>query len=722
MFFSNIDFSVKYLDPSAASNGDGASPATPLNAFPSAMDDLGDNTVWIIRRTAEASSALLPRGATETVRNILLIGMPKPGDRAWTMVPQAAQDAWGADEAEYANIKADTGSEPWGEEFSFCLSAGKTFMLHRVYLFRDNTPAYTPILKFPASDYTAEISIENCKFGCKGVDLDNPAFADATATGCCQLYLHVNTAHVFAMHGCIVNIVNSNEGYGYYGDTANSINVNNANYFAVSDIDVYTTTSQYGGDYGPGGGTALNFSNGSWGGAFSDYQNLRFHILVAGTWGYIPSLFYSAVNDYCVLRNVSAGIDRQLGTGAPTMYCLAQAMIRSHGSREFLIENITVTLPKCWRVTESGRAVSISGFANSAIPGHSKSVKNIAIGMAETDGVDSEGNGNYYDWVKYGTGDLGQYPLCAALELSFTERAYAEGAWEPVAASNIAVNHPHGVALYAFGCQIRDCNLKGAVKLRRCVADIGSVETYYPGYAIFAGEATTLRVGTLSLGKANAAVTGGADDPAVGSRYSDSSFIYVETANGALKSNIGEIATNVWNGYNFICGNEIDTGHYTCRSCNYICDTWNVRRTGGAPAVWKFMSSANGSGGMTLGRAPFKGIQITPETTGPHTLTMHVAAKGLTSLDDLNRHLLVQVTVPQAGGTGKVLFSSTHGQWLDDADAEWVNDSEMEQRKIVIPLNITESGALDVKIHYQLYSASGYVYIDPAIELAAIAG
>ena len=134
------------------------------------------------------------------------------------------------------------------------------------------------------------------------------------------------------------------------------------------------------------------------------------------------------------------------------------------------------------------------------------------------------------------------------------------------------------------------------------------------------------------------------------------------------------------------------------------------------------MSSANGSGGISLGRAPFKGIQITPETTGPHTLTMHVAAKGLTSLNDLNRHLLVQVTIPQPGGTGKVLFSSTHGQWLDDAGAEWVNDSEMEQRKIVIPLNITESGALDVKIHYQLYSASGYVYIDPAIELAAIAG
>ena len=51
---------------------------------------------------------------------------------------------------------------------------------------------------------------------------------------------------------------------------------------------------------------------------------------------------------------------------------------------------------------------------------------------------------------------------------------------------------------------------------------------------------------------------------------------------------------------------------------------------------------------------------------------------------------------------------------------EWVNDSEMEQRKIVIPLEImTTEIPLDIKIHYQLYSASGYVYIDPAVELTS---
>lgn len=721
MIFSNIDFTLKYLDPSAEENGDGTSPESPLNAFPESIGELGDNTAWIIRRTSEDYSAFLPGGNTSEIHNILFIGMPKNTDPLWTMMPRLAQEAWGSDEAEYANIRANTGDEPWGDEYGFNLPACKTFMLHRLYVFRDESWAYMSIFKFPAQDYTASISIENCKFGQKGINLDSQDFTDSTNTSRCKAFFYINTAHVLSMHRCIFNIVN--DGDDWYGDTADPFHLNNASYISVSDIDVYATTSQYGGDYGPGGGTALCFSNGSWGGAFSDYQNLRFHILVNGTWGYMPCLFYSAVNDYCRIRNITATVEeRKLGTNNPSQYCVGQSMIRSHGSREFEIDGITVTIPKCWRITEGGRVVSISGFCNSTIPGFSKSIRNISISMAETDGVDSEAStGNYYEWVRQGIGDIGRYPWYSALEMSFSERNYSEGAWEPVVVSGITVNHPHGVALYAYGCQIRNCSLKGTIKLRRCVADVTSMTSFYPGYALFAAEASTLRVGTLTLGKENSEITGGADDPAVGSYYSDTSFIYVGTCNGPLKSNIGGTATNVYNGYNVICANESDSGHYTCRSENYICDTWNARRTSGAPACLKIISSANGSGGMSLGRAPFRGFQITPAETGIHTLEFHIAAKGISDLSELNRRLLVQVTVPRANGTQEVYFSSTSGCWEDDSSAEWVNDSEMVQRKLVMPLNITEAGALDVKIHYQLYSASGYVYLDPAIALTPVA-
>lgn len=718
MIFSNIDFELKYIDPSAAENGDGLSPETPSNALPEAIGDMGNNTCYLIRRTGESSSVLLPRGNTGDIQNILFLGMPKATDAMWQFMPLIAREAWGADEAEYANIRADTGEEPWGEEYGFNLPAVKTFLMHRIYLFRDNTPAYMAILKFSSSDYTANLAFEHCKFGAKGVDINLESFTAETTTSSCKSYMEINTAHVFSMRNCIVNSVS---GEDYYGNGGHPISMANANFITLANIDAFATTSQYGGEYGPGSGTVFNLSNGSWGGAITSYENIRFHILVNKTWGYLPSLLYSAVNDYCVIRNITAAIlPRKLGTETPTMLCVGQPLIRSHSSREFLIENIRVDLPKCWRIETYGRVISISGWSNSTMPGHCKSIKNIAINMAETDGVDSEKSGNYYEWIKYGIDDINQYPYCAALELSFSERSYSEGAWEPVVASNISVNHPRGQALCGYGLQIRQCAVKGAVKLRRCIADISTIESYYPGYALFAAEATTLKVGTLTLGKVNAAVTGGVDDPGVGSNYSNGGFIYVESANGALRSNIGGTATNIWNGHNVICGNEVDSGHYTCRSENYLCDTWNARRTGGAPAVFKFTSSADGSGGMVLGRSPFQGMKATPAETGLHTLTLHIAAKGMSGAEQMNRKLLVQLTIPRADGTFETIFSSVAGQWLDDSAAEWINDSEMDQKKLVIPFHVTEIGAIDVKIHYQWYSATGYLYIDPALELVKV--
>ena len=62
MNFSNIDFNVRYIDPSSPVNGDGSSPVTPMNNFPASIDELSNNTAWIIRRTSEEYSALLPHG------------------------------------------------------------------------------------------------------------------------------------------------------------------------------------------------------------------------------------------------------------------------------------------------------------------------------------------------------------------------------------------------------------------------------------------------------------------------------------------------------------------------------------------------------------------------------------------------------------------------------------------------------------------------------------
>ena len=225
MYFSNIDFTIKYLDPSATTNGNGSSPETPMNAFPTSIDSLGNNTAWIIRRTSENYSALLPCNSTDTIQNILFIGMPKDSDDLWNMMPLIAKEVWGSDEAEYANIKVDTSYN------SFCMNQGKTFLLHRLYLFRDNTSASYSMFKFPEQNYSAEISIEHCKFGCKSVDIEQDNFTTSTYNSYCKMFFNINSAHVFSMHHCIINVVNS--GMDYYGETSNHFNLTNVNFSSI---------------------------------------------------------------------------------------------------------------------------------------------------------------------------------------------------------------------------------------------------------------------------------------------------------------------------------------------------------------------------------------------------------------------------------------------------------------------------------------------------------
>lgn len=720
MLFSNTNFVVKYVDPSSADNGDGTDPATPLNVLPASAGDIENATCFLIRRTAEENAVQLPQGSNADITHLMFLGMPKESDPMWQFVPPEARAAWGADAAEYANLKADTGSEPYGDSVkSLQLDQAKCFVLYRANVFRDNTPAYASIFKFPNQNYEASLIFEYCRFGAKGVDIDKENYTEQTSTSSAKSYIEAKFPKVFSLKHCIVNMVSSSDYYGGYG---HAIYLENAHFITANDIQVFATSSQYGGDSGPSGGIPLCLTNGSGEDAFGHYENITCNILINGTWGYLPGLFYSAKNQYCLLKKFRVNIlDRKLGTETPGILRVGQSMIRCLSNHEYRIEDIDIKLPKCWRIESNGHICSISGFSNITTPGYCKSVKNISIQMAETDGVDNEGNGLYYDQAKYGTDNCGRYNYYSALELSFSERSYSEGSWEPVMVSGITVNHPHGVALYCFGAQLHNCEIKGSVKLRRVTGDISTVETFYPGYAICAAEGTTLRVHQLTLGKANAATVGSADDPAIGSNYSDSSFIYVDVSNGALKSNQCSTATDVWNGYNCVCANESDSGHYTCRSNNYITDTWNVHRTGGAPACLKlYNNSADGSGFLSLGRAPFTGIRLTAEKAGMHNLILYAAVKGMSDFDQLSRKLLIQATVTHADGTEETYFSSIAGQWQEDVESVWNNDSELQQIKLVMPIAVEQASNVDVKIHFSWYSATGFVYLDPAIQLLPV--
>lgn len=103
-----------------------------------------------------------------------------------------------------------------------------------------------------------------------------------------------------------------------------------------------------------------------------------------------------------------------------------------------------------------------------------------------------------------------------------------------------------------------------------------------------------------------------------------------------------------------------------------------------------------------------------------HNLILYAAVKGMSNFDQLSRKLLIQATVTHADGTEETYFSSIAGQWQEDAESVWNNDSELQQIKLVMPLAVEQASNVDVKIHFSWYSATGFVYLDPAIQLLPV--
>ena len=177
MLYSNVDFNIVYVDPSIATAGDGATPATALKNLPATAEEFVNNTCYLIRRTKETAAATIPAGSNTEITNLLLLGMPNPSDLMYDFVPDIAKTTWGADTATYANIQSIVANG------QFQLPNVRHFLLHRVYLFRDGINSDNYILYFYNRDeYKMCLSFEHCKFGSRGINIDQEDYTGGILT------------------------------------------------------------------------------------------------------------------------------------------------------------------------------------------------------------------------------------------------------------------------------------------------------------------------------------------------------------------------------------------------------------------------------------------------------------------------------------------------------------------------------------------------------------
>lgn len=686
MRYSNVDFNVVYVDPSRGTAGDGTTPAKALKSLPATAADFQNNTCYIIRRTAESSACVVPNGTNYDITNLLIMGMPMASDAMWELVPSEARTAWGSDSAQFANVQSTVASG------SFQLPYIQHFLLHRVYLFRDAINADNYILKFyNSSDFIGCYSFEHCKFGSKGINLDVASYSGEFTASRCKSYVYVYYARMVNISDCTINHAitgNSSNGDGIYVYWADVLN--------VQDVRVYSAAWTDYGQYYP-----LHLSYQYSKGVECNIVNVTQTVRRNGSASHVPLLMYVQGYISMNVRNVKVVTGNALSTVKPSSYVIDYPMIYFGSCYEMNLDGVDVNLTECWNCKAAVLSMSRC-YASSYVPGVAKPIKNVTVKLADTAGIGSP--------ITYANAtQSGESYAAVVMDFSSSDaQVYAK----VPCVDNILVKCYRGKAFYGNNVRLTEAEFEGGVFLQYSVADIKSVKTWFPGKALFAGNGTHMRVRELVCNTENPTYPYN-EDPAIASTYSDNGSIFVDESNTALYPMTEQSgkASHIYQGFG--CNNEGAEGHFAYRCANGLADTWSVHRQGGGASALKIYNNVcTQAETMVLGRRPFNGMQLLPTTTGRHIVKAYIAFKGYAKPAEMYRQFFLSVQVG-----GRTYYSTLHGRWSNDPTSVWVNDTDLTQMVLELPIDIDEVKPVDVRAYFSWYAAGGFVYLDPDIKL-----
>jgi len=690
MLYSNLDYNVVYVDPSTAASGDGATPETALKNLPEA-GSLAEQTCYLIRRTDPGDACSLPSGTNNSLKRILLTGMPLASDTLYVFIPDAAKAAWGSDTYAYANIKATSGSQ------SLVMNQLEMFLLHRVNLFRSGVSGISTymLVSYQSNEGKGIFSFDHCRFGVDGYPVEEEDYSGGTYTeNAMSGYVRLGQARMLNIRDCVFNLRTVYRYYGFYCYASDYLNFtgNKVTILARGNID-----SSY--DYfcladSQRGQTELLISD----------VTVKY-LLNGSSSRYFDRFFMANYYPSARVNGISVSMDDIAPDSHPDGVSFTGGMLYLSYTGDFAVRNITGTLPYTW-IFDSA-FIYITSYLCNTNAGCEKEVSGIDITVG---GDSAVGGCRSYDEVK----NFSDSRSLLSVQTYAGDRSYYYP--KVTVLKNLNLKYPRGTALYATMCRITDTVIEGNAYLSGCMADIDSISTWFPGYALRLGNYSHARVGTLTVNTANETYPYNSDDAVQCCDGNYAGNAYVENCNVPLCP----VQLSTSGGDTHVgrtCANSGETGHYTMLSRNVAADTWNVYRTGGAAACLKIRNDAcSTTNTMILGRKPFRGMSVTPRATGRHVLRMHAAFKGYDSLDELARKFIVTATADESGNP-RVYTSSTDGQWKDDPGSEWVNDTGLTQKVLEIPLDISALTAVDVRVGFGWYSATGFVYIDPALEL-----
>lgn len=706
MNFSNFI----YIDPSISTAGDGSTPANALKDFPS-IDALVDDTMYIMRRTADTDYANVPTGSNSSITRLGIVGMPLSDDGMFDLMPEEAKTAWGSDTATKAQLRVAS---------SDCdLSACYDFFLYNVNLERTetysnyygafyfrNTANKCGIVGGKENDnnqtYYGTMSVVNCRFAGKDEALDSDNATSLSITGKGQNYIyHEGYVSEMNVRNNVFCFSPSSSSYGtscimYCNRIEDNINISGNKIYSVT-----VASSEYSGGY-----YFFYFYNSS--APYTTCRVIDNDCIVyplqnsGGAYPTFIQMYDNSSNGLTEVRDFSYVSGDPIGGSYPSQLSVGK-VLEFHTNAMGVFENITVELPKCWKTTSDVINIECN-YENYYNNGFSK-IDGITVTMAD-DGIgEKTTDSDLFD------GET-QYYQKSALRIDAT--------YTPI--SNISVWNPHGAALMISGSTACD-KIGGVIALYNYGYVTLNELTCYRKYALFVrgGESTSYYQSQKSTAIVNKIIMD-ADtaEQAVGytphnqAQKMLGARIYVGETNVPVYAVTGALANDTSNTYNgidsgcIVCPNNGEEGRFTAMGNVCYVDTWAVSRDGSSStAALKFTNtSGHTRAALAVGFEPNRIILNSNLTAGKHTATIYIAHKGFTNIKDK-----FYVEYHTKDGTVSTL---TEGVLLDDTSTWTGIASGYEIQKIVCPITISEDGELSATLYFRGYS-SNELFVDPSI-------
>lgn len=751
--YKGVEYNVVLIDPSIATAGNGATVSTALKDFPTVLEN---NTCYLVRRTDPSlAHAFVTYQTGNTLKNIMILGMPKSTDKQWIqdlITDDEINNAWKADTAEYACIKfPHKGNESWNGTNSYVVASNvlEQCIGINLYCFRRELDTYGQYHRQCTAmfgnrnitKYLTNFEFYNTKFGVLGYDLDkeewrstntrvssngstNKEYFDVYGVN----YITAQYLHSLILDNCIIN--------NHPGDAADhqSQSLNGSAIFVqhIFDVDMNNSTFY---NLGPASDNNSDYPtfrllNIKGNGNFTNivyhpviYTN-RVHALgfISNLWNYDGNVIVDNVKITPVALNVSKP------TAVIGAYCSGLRICRYGGSgdsrdnfKHLEVRNFNVDCSTGPVKLGQGHFITIhSGGCGIGTP-LPDVIENINIKLHDVAEecfipvtIGSENHTSCISMIAT-MGSSGHVTNDGVSGNINNKASIAK-------LRNINISSPLAGAAFFENVVIDLDVLEASLIVQQSQVQINKQIIKHPGYAITCNTANNyVRVKDLVVPEArdieksivNKSFGGGGQN-----------IIYIDKCNqeevfpGARDTTVGD--QYVFS--NDICCSAGADGKFVQCNRNVDAQSWSVTRNGSnSPASLRLVNNTTKSANsLWVGLDPFKGFKVVPTKIGRQNIVAYFAYKNFAVSDESvgKTDMVIHASVPYRTSDGQLTYkhySSNFTSWTED-NSTWT-DPDAVARKMVFPVEITTLDPIDIKVQYKWFSQSGLVYFDPDVRI-----